>query len=105
MNDYVKEYMLTKNDNHTNLIKSKIVRYSILEAMIPEIIDNKLTSSQRTCIMYYIAGHTQNEIAENLGISQPTVSRHIKQSKQAINEILTYCFHSISVAIREYIPK
>ena len=45
-------------------------------------ITDELAMIYNTCKLYYEDGHTQNEIAENLGISRPTVARLLKGGKE-----------------------
>ena len=53
-----------------------------------ELIENILTSKQKTIYQKYQSGLTETEIARELNLSQPTVSRHINVAKDKINAIL-----------------
>lgn len=71
--------------------------------IIPLIIDNELTEKQSVCFRYkYISGKSQQEIADLLHLSQPTVSRHINSAKDIINSSLKYCFLALSKGFDEY---
>ena len=71
--------------------------------VLPEIMDNELTEIQAKCLkMKYVRKMTQAEIAETLGISQPTVSRHITVAKKTVNTVLKYCYAALSKALCEY---
>jgi RNA polymerase sigma factor (sigma-70 family) len=54
---------------------------NFIERIMPslnKIIDEKLTFRQRQIIdLYYLQNKTQVEIAQRLGITQPTVSQHL----------------------------
>ena len=71
--------------------------------VLPEIMDNELTEIQAKCLkMKYIKKMTQTEIAEALGISQPTVSRHISAAAKTVNTVLRYCYIALTKALFEY---
>ncbi len=71
--------------------------------ILPKIMDNELTDRQRTCVkMKYINHMTQAEIADRLGISQSSVSRHIFSAKKIINDRLNYCYLALTKALYEY---
>ena len=44
-------------------------------------ITDELAMIYKTCKLYYEEGYTQNEIAEILGISRPTVARLLKEEE------------------------
>lgn len=51
-------------------------------------MDKCLTEQQRTCItMVFFDGKQQKEVAEIIGISKSTVSRHIKAGLQKLRDI------------------
>ena len=52
--------------------------------------------------MKYINNMSQCEIADKLGISQSSVSRHISAGKDAINNKLQYCYAALTKALYEY---
>ena len=71
--------------------------------VLPYIIDQKLTEKQQVCIKYkYDLGKNQQEIANMLHLSQPTVSRHIASAKKILNDDLKYCFAAVTAALGEY---
>lgn len=71
--------------------------------IVPIIMKNELTQKQSLCMQYkYINNKTQQEIAEVLKISQPTVSRHINSAKEIMNNSLSYCYIALTKAIDEY---
>lgn len=63
-----------------------------IKEVLPIIIEQDLTERQKICIKKsYYEGKTQSEIAEELLLSQPTVSRHIKTAQDIIRNRLYYC--------------
>lgn len=53
----------------------------------------ELTERQRECVrLYYGEGKNVNEIAESLGITAPTVSKHLKKARARLSRILSYYF-------------
>ncbi len=63
-----------------------------IKEVLPIIIEQDLTERQKICIRKsYYEGKTQSEIAEELFLSQPTVSHHIKTAKDIIRNRLYYC--------------
>ncbi len=78
-------------------------RQKALRKVLPVIMENELTQRQRVCLKYmYISGKSQGEIAHILGLSQPTVSRHINTAKNIVNSELKYCYYAISSALESY---
>lgn len=58
---------------------------------LPYIMDNELTKMQRDCVKgLFFDGLKQKEIAEKLGISQPTVCRHIQKATETLLNRLNY---------------
>ena len=66
--------------------KGRAERQRILAEVVPiisEIIAAELTDRQREVVMlYFHEQNTQVQIAEKLGISQPTVSQHLSGKKR-----------------------
>lgn len=78
-------------------------RQRALKTVLPLIMERELTERQRVCLKYkYISGKSQEEIAYELHLSQPTVSRHINAGKEIVNNTLRYCYFSISSALDSY---
>ncbi len=51
----------------------------------------ELTDRQRECVRcYYYEGLTQEQTARQLGISKPTVCRHLQKARKRLREILEY---------------
>ena len=54
-------------------------------------IQNELTERQRACLtLYYIEGHTMQEIAELLGTTRGNVSKRIKNAVERLRRALRY---------------
>ncbi len=99
MIDFVEEYMTDCNPfTEDGFDEQKIMMKAISKAL-PVIIKNELTPRQSLCLrMFYIHGKSQIEIARELKLSQPTVSRHIKTAKDITNKFLGYCIYSVKQA-------
>lgn len=75
-----------------------------LSAVLPKIIENELTQKQRICLrLFYVNGKTQTEIARELKLSQPTVSRHLSTAKDITNKILGYCYYSVKKSNEQWL--
>lgn len=58
---------------------------------LPDIMAHELTEQQGTCIQsIYYDGLNQIQAAKKLGISQPTVSRHVKRAMEILLNRLNY---------------
>lgn len=74
-----------------------------VSVVLPLIMEKELTQRQYLCLRYkYVSGKSQQEIAQILHLSQPTVSRHINAAKDIVNNALKYCFVAVSNALTEY---
>lgn len=104
MIDFVEEYMSDKNRNDdTGFDEQRVLIKSISKAL-PLIMKNELTEKQSLCLrMFYVHGKNQMEIARELKLSQPTVSRHISSAKAIVNRFLTYCFYSVKLANEQWL--
>lgn len=80
-----------------------IARKKAFSTVLPIILDKELTQKQCTCFKFkYLDNKTQEEIADLLKVSQPTVSRHISTAKDIVNNKLQYCYIALSKGIDEY---
>lgn len=53
----------------------------------------ELTGRQRECVrLHYGEGKTVGEVAECLGITAPTVSKHLKKARTRLAKVLGYYF-------------
>lgn len=75
------------------------VNRAALKSLLPEILENELTAAQRRCLdMRFSDMMTQQEIARELKISQPAVSRHIKKAEATVANRLHYCMSALNRA-------
>lgn len=98
---FVDSYMRDMNNyniDDSELDEQKILIKSIT-GVLPKILEYELTEKQRLCIkLFYLQGKSQTEIARQLRLSQPTVSRHINSAKTILNKFIGYCFYSVKKA-------
>ncbi|MGN1201713.1 MAG: sigma factor-like helix-turn-helix DNA-binding protein [Eubacterium sp.] len=104
MIDFVEEYMSVKSSNEDNGFDEQRILIKAISKALPLIIKNELTERQSLCLrMFYVYGKNQVEIARELKLSQPTVSRHIKTAKDIVNKFLSYCFYSVKQANEQWL--
>ncbi len=72
---------------------------SALKAVMPQVIQRELTEKQRRCLeLRFGRLMSQQEIADELNLSQPTVSRHLKSAVSTLSNRLYYCKSALSRA-------
>lgn len=104
MIDFVEEYMSDKNKTDDDGIDEQRILIKSMSKVLPLIIKNELTPRQSLCLrMFYVFGKSQVEIARELKLSQPTVSRHIKTAKDIVNKFLSYSFYSVKQANEQWL--
>lgn len=87
-----------KNDEDDGFDEQKVMIDS-MKKVLPLILKNELTERQSLCMrLFYVHGKSQREIARQLGVSQPTVCRHIVTGKAVTNKILKYCTIAVTNA-------
>ena len=85
----VGEY-LTNSTQHT-FLKSKVEQHKLIEKMLPVLTRDILTDKQRIVFNLYAVEHkSQAEIAKQLELSQPTISRHLNHAIDNLNHYLYY---------------
>ena len=106
MINFVDEYMIDANaHNDEGLDEQKILLRS-MSRTLNLIIENELTQRQSECLkMFYVKGKSQQEIANELKLSQPTVSRHIAKAKEITNKYLGYCYFSVNKANEQWLSQ
>lgn len=104
MIDFVEEYMSDKNTHEDEGFDEQRILIKAISKVLPIIIKNELTDRQSICLrMFYVHGKNQMEIAKELKLSQPTVSRHIATAKDIVNNCLSYCFYSVKQANEQWL--
>lgn len=72
--------------------------------MIPVILEKELTDRQRECIeLAYFKNMSQRQVAKKLGLTQPTVKKHIDSGCERMKNILKYCFYAAEKAETFYL--
>lgn len=103
MIDFVDNYYYSMSSWCDDSKDKELSQQKAFSEILPLIISNELTEKQQRCFKYkYILGKNQEEIAQLMHISQPTVSRHINSAKNAINASLKYCYVALSKGLDEY---
>ncbi len=83
---------------------SSKVTVNALKAVLPQVVQSELTDRQRMCLqLRFEALMSQQEIAQRLGFSQPTVSRHLKKAVHTVSNRLRYCKSALGRANAEWL--
>lgn len=94
LNDYF--LLICREEEDFN---SARVSKSALKAVLPQIMAGELTAQQRKCLeLRFCDALSQREIAQQLGLSQPTVRRHLKCAVKTVANRLGYCRSALSRA-------
>lgn len=98
MIDLIDSYYYGEDLSSNDLDSQKVSR-SAISSVLPLILKNDLTDRQRDCLkMKYVDDLNQAEIAKRMGLSQPTVCRHIAIAKSIVNNRLSYCLVALNRA-------
>lgn len=101
--DFVERFYVSPHFEHSNGYDRERAGHFAFSKVIPLLMKEELTPRQSVCLqMKYVNHKSQNEIAELLKLSQPTVSRHITTAKETMNKHLQYCYAAVSAALDEY---
>jgi RNA polymerase sigma factor (sigma-70 family) len=66
-------------------------RRKVLRAL-RKAVQGELTARQRDCLrLFYLEGENVTQIAGELGISAPVVSRHLKKARARLRRVMKYC--------------
>ena len=85
-------------------VDSLVISKNALKSVLPEILTNELTQRQRNCLnMRFSQLMTQEQIAEELKLSQPTVSRHLKKAVDIVANRLNYCMSALDRATADWL--
>lgn len=56
-------------------------------------MDGELTERQKECIrLRYLEGKSVNDVADSLGITAGTASRHLKKARSRLGTVISYSF-------------
>lgn len=84
------------NDYYDNKFEIPTKKYRVIGNLIPEIASERLTEKQlRVFTMYHVLKMNQQNIAETLKLSQPTVSRHLRSADDIVNGYLDYALRAL----------
>lgn len=104
MKDFIEECVADRDFFEDDGVDEQRILSRTLSCVLPKIIDNELTQRQSLCLrLFYVHGKNQTEIARQLKLSQPTVSRHISTAKAIVNKILGYCMYSVKKANEQWL--
>ncbi len=105
MISFVEEYMSNKTVNNDECeCDSQKIMLKAMSKVLPLIIKNELTERQSICLrLFYVHNKSQLEIAKELKLSQPTVSRHISTAKDIVIKYLNYCLYTVNSANEQWL--
>lgn len=105
MISFVEEYMSDKSiDNDECECDGQRIMLKAMSKVLPLIIKNELTEKQSLCLrLFYVHNKTQLQIAKELKLSQPTVSRHISTAKEIVKKHLNYCLYTVNSANEQWL--
>ncbi|MDD6729162.1 MAG: sigma factor-like helix-turn-helix DNA-binding protein [Eubacteriales bacterium] len=104
MKDFLEECVAGKDFFEDDSADEQKILSRALSSVLPQIIKNELTERQSICLrLFYVHGKSQTEIARELKLSQPTVSRHINSARVIVNKILGYCLYSVKKANEQWL--
>lgn len=71
--------------------------YRRMVAALRKAVDGELTGRQRECVrLCYYDGLTARRAAEELGVTESTVCRHLKKARVRLARVLRYSFPRLS---------
>ncbi len=104
MISFVEEYMTDKSKYEDNEFDEQRILVRSMSKVLPMIIENELTPRQSLCLrLFYVHKKSQAEIARELKLSQPTVSKHITTAKSITNRYLRYCYYCVNKANEQWL--
>ncbi len=63
---------------------------------LQKAMEGELTQRQKDCLrFYYFEGFSQEEIAQEMGITAATVSRHLKKARNRLGRVIGYAYPSL----------
>lgn len=105
MISFVEEYMSDKSTHNDEYeCDGQKIMLKAMSKVLPLIIKNELTERQSICLrLFYVHNKSQLEIAKELKLSQPTVSRHISTAKNIVTKYLNYCLYTVNSANEQWL--
>lgn len=104
MINFIEEYMSSSTPTNEDELDEQRILMKSMSNVLPLIIKNELTPRQSLCLrLFYVHNKSQSEIASELKLSQPTVSKHIAKAKDITNKYLNYCFYSVNKANEQWL--
>lgn len=71
--------------------------YQRLKKSLRRALEGELTDRQRECVeLYYFHNLSGREAALELGVTEATVSRHLRKARARIGRVLGYTFPKLS---------
>lgn len=65
--------------------------------LLPTMITEELTQRQQDCVrLYYFEGMKMHQIAAELGVQTPAVSRQLKRARNRLQNVLRYHFDRLA---------
>lgn len=60
-------------------------------------MEGELTERQRECVqLRYFDGKSINEVADAIGVTPPTASKHLKKARARLGKVMGYSFSRLS---------
>jgi RNA polymerase sigma factor (sigma-70 family) len=60
-------------------------------------MEGELTERQRECVrLRYFDGKSVNEVADALGVTPPTASKHLKKARARLGKVMGYSFSRLN---------
>lgn len=104
MSNFIEECVADRDIFEDDSADEQIILKKALSKVLPLIIERELTEKQSLCLrLFYVHGKSQKEIAAQLRLSQPTVSRHIAAAQRIVNKIAGYCLYSVKKANEQWL--
>lgn len=95
----ITDYLYADSETGAQQLNCSRATRSALKAVLPQVIRRELTPQQRRCLeLRFGKMMSQQEIARELHVSQPTVSRHLKTALGTLSNRLYYCKSALSRA-------
>lgn len=81
----------SRNESEDNGERERMMR-TLRRAM-----EGELTERQRECVqLRYFDGKSINEVADAIGVTPPTASKHLKKARARLGKVMGYSFSRLS---------